>query len=277
MTERRFSDRIGATIPRDVFQLEDMDNALRASLWNWFTDLMSKEQRVGESYWARATKDIYQNFLKRPVDEIPYYDHERREKLKPLFMEARWFQVYNLLEFVLPRTGAYRGLRADYSGNVNAILAREMSGYRWIAGALSPITSADELASVTAAASVRTGYEGVATHIGTAAALLGKRPDPDLRNSIKESISAVESAVKLVTGENSGGIDKALAVIEKRGTLHPAFKSALSKLYGYTSDKDGVRHAILEQSSVTFGEAKFMLVACSAFVNLVLDAASVRS
>jgi hypothetical protein len=263
MTERRFSDRIGATIPRDVFQLEDMDNALRASLWNWFTDLMSKEQRVGESYWARATKD--------------YYDHERREKLKPLFMEARWFQVYNLLEFVLPRTGAYRGLRADYSGNVNAILAREMSGYRWIAGALSPITSADELASVTAAASVRTGYEGVATHIGTAAALLGKRPDPDLRNSIKESISAVESAVKLVTGENSGGIDKALAVIEKRGTLHPAFKSALSKLYGYTSDKDGVRHAILEQSSVTFGEAKFMLVACSAFVNLVLDAASVRS
>lgn len=159
---------------------------------------------------------------------------------------------------------------------LNSVLQREMSAYRWIAGTLTPITSADELASVATASSTTPGYEGVATHMRTAAALLGKRPQPDLRNSIKESISAVESAAKLVTGENSGGIDKALAIIEKRGTLHPAFKSALSKLYAYTSDEDGVRHAILDQPTVTFGEAKFMLVACSAFVNLVLDAASVR-
>jgi len=59
--------------------------------------------------------------------------------------------------------------------------------------------------------------EGVAERIDTALALLGKKPEPDYRNSIKESISAVEAVVKLLTGEKSGGIDKAIAVLEKSG------------------------------------------------------------
>jgi hypothetical protein len=48
------------------------------------------------------------------------------------------------------------------------------------------------------------------------------------------------------------------------------------KLYASTSDKDGVRHAVLDQSTISFAEAKFMLLACSAFVNFVLEAASAR-
>ncbi len=39
------------------------------------------------------------------------------------------------------------------------------------------------------------------------------------------------------------------------------------KLYGYSSDEDGIRHAILEEKEIGFDEAKFMLVACSGFVN----------
>ena len=58
----------------------------------------------------------------------------------------------------------------------------------------------------------------------------------DYRNSIKESISAVEAAVKLITGESSGGIDKAIAILERSGNLHSALKAGLSKLYAYSSD-----------------------------------------
>jgi len=38
-------------------------------------------------------------------------------------------------------------------------------------------------------------------------------------------------------------------------------------MYGYTSDEDGIRHAMLEEPDVGFEDAKFMLVACSAFIN----------
>jgi hypothetical protein len=49
--------------------------------------------------------------------------------------------------------------------------------------------------------------------------------------------------------------------------LVPSLKRAFDKLYGYTSDADGIRHALLEEDSVTFEQAKFMLVVCSAFTN----------
>lgn len=60
--------------------------------------------------------------------------------------------------------------------------------------------------------------------------------------------------------------------MDKREPLHPSLRDALVKLYGYTSDKDGIRHPILEQKRISFDEAKFMVVVCSAFVNLLLTA-----
>ncbi len=53
--------------------------------------------------------------------------------------------------------------------------------------------------------------------------------------------------------------------------MHPALEAAFTKLYDYTSDAKGIRHALLDEDRVTFEEAKFMLVACSAFVNYVRD------
>ncbi|MGR6868629.1 AbiJ-NTD4 domain-containing protein, partial [Acinetobacter baumannii] len=52
--------------------------------------------------------------------------------------------------------------------------------------------------------------------------------------------------------------------------LHPAFKKALTSLYGYTSDSDGIRHALLDESTISYSDAKYMLVSCSAFINYVI-------
>jgi len=40
-------------------------------------------------------------------------------------------------------------------------------------------------------------------------------------------------------------------------------------MYGYTSDADGIRHKLLDEATIDFEDAKFMLVSCSAFVNLL--------
>ena len=46
---------------------------------------------------------------------------------------------------------------------------------------------------------------------------------------------------------------------------------SISNISGsYTSDADGIRHSMLEESSLSFSDAKFMLVACSGFINYVL-------
>ena len=44
----------------------------------------------------------------------------------------------------------------------------------------------------------------------------------------------------------------------------------LTSCTGYTSDEQGVRHAMMDDPRVCFAEAKFMLVACSAFADYVV-------
>ena len=56
--------------------------------------------------------------------------------------------------------------------------------------------------------------------------------------------------------------------------IHGALKAAFVKLYGYTSDADGIRHAILDEPNVDFDEAKYMVVVCSAFVNYLASKAN---
>ena len=56
--------------------------------------------------------------------------------------------------------------------------------------------------------------------------------------------------------------------------MHPALNKAFSTLYGYTSNAKGIRHALLEESTLDFEDAKFMLVACSAFINYLKVKAS---
>jgi hypothetical protein len=99
--------------------------------------------------------------------------------------------------------------------------------------------------------------------------LLADRKSPDYRNSIKESISAVEAICSLVAGSSSATLGQALKELEKKKSvdMHPALKGAFDKLYGYTSDAEGIRHALLKESNLDFEDAKFMLVSCSAFIN----------
>ncbi len=53
--------------------------------------------------------------------------------------------------------------------------------------------------------------------------------------------------------------------------IHPALKASIKSLYGYTSDADGIRHAMLYESNLSYIDAKFILVACTNFINYLID------
>ena len=88
---------------------------------------------------------------------------------------------------------------------------------------------------------------------------------------MRESIHAVEAvAVRLAPGTNTLG--SALKVLENKEHLHGGLKSAFEKLYGYSSDEEGVRHALVfeDNTKVDETDALFMLGACASFVTYLL-------
>ena len=110
------------------------------------------------------------------------------------------------------------------------------------------------------------GLDGSAVHLRKAAACINAG---DWAGSVRESIHAVESVARQLDPEASATLGPALSSLEKQGKLHPALKDAFSKLYGYTSDEQGIRHALLYRANAQVGqdEAVFMLGACASFAS----------
>jgi len=108
--------------------------------------------------------------------------------------------------------------------------------------------------------------EQIREHLDNASHLLNDRQKPDYRNSIKESISAVESAVGQFCGKPKEKLGKALELINAKHPLHAQFQKAIENLYSWTSDHGGIRHHLMDNKTPTRTDAQVMLVVCSAFV-----------
>lgn len=272
----RFSQRIGKTSIRDVMQIDSIDELLTNKLWNnILTDFFDKLEadsniRGIESQKAQICSIVWTEFFGHRVDEISQYSNggiyvpDFIKYLKNHFLQCEWYEKYDLIEFLSLLEKGDRSLR--FTEACNCSLKREMAAYRVIDCKVVKITSEQEVEEIETALS--TEWETVNTHLRSALFHLSNRESPDYRNSIKESISAVESLCILLSGDKSATLGKALGIIEKQFQIHGALKQAFSSLYGYTSDSSGIRHALLDGNiSLSFEDAKFMLVSCSAFIN----------
>lgn len=273
----KFSQRVGKTTTQKLVQRESIDDDLRISLWNAVTvvylDRVAFKQRLPRytrySSLQEMTKKLWLHLFKKPVDQIPLNFSDCKMTLRKWFFQAEWYEIFDFIE-ACAEFGPER-LQNEFVAECNFYLGRESSAYRFINNQLSEITSEEEIEEVERAISGAMNFSGAKEHLSRALKLMNDRTDPDFRNSIKESISAVESVAISISGDNKATLGKALNVIEREGNLHAALKSAFSSLYGYTSDESGIRHALLKESVLRKADARFMLVSCSSFVNYLIE------
>ena len=252
-----------------------MSQPLRNSIWNFVVSLFDE----GEGGWLKITELGSQFFFKLPVDELPIYNSDRRDWLKKKFFGLTWYEAYDFVEFIVEwyqkARNPYHHRPDELRSVFNRIFEEELSGYRFLGNELAPLSNPAEVASIESALNVTfaSGLAGAHAHLEAALQLLRKRPEPDYRNSVKESISAVEALAKQLGASGSQGLSGALTELGKKIPLHGGLRAGLLSLYGYTSDEGGIRHAMLEESNVGYDEAKYMVVACSAFINLLASKA----
>ena len=157
-----------------------------------------------------------------------------------------------------------------FSKSFNVLFETEYVGYRFVGDKIVAITDKNEINEIEQACDAP--YNGCKAHIEKAVGFLADREHKDYKNCIKESISAVETICQIIIGSNTATLNKAIQKLKNKGIkIHPVLETAFTKLYAYTSDEGGIRHAEgLFVSEVSFEEAKFMLVSCSAFVNYLI-------
>lgn len=271
----RFSQRIGLTEIREALQIEHIDELLENRIWNLLQyTLFSKMKNASASGAQMICNLIWTEFLGQRLDETPKfktsYSSDFEETFKEIYFQSEWYEKYDFLEFVAELDGKY--FNVNFPKECNHVLKKELSGYRLIENKIIQVTEEEEIVAIENAIKDTSEYSSVNTHLEAAIGLLSNRENPDYRNSIKESISAIESISSIITGKSNTTLGTALKEIEKKYRIHNALRSAFSALYGYTSDSGGIRHSLLEDDiEVTFEDAKFMLVSCSAFISYLKE------
>ena len=153
-----------------------------------------------------------------------------------------------------------------FEKSLNFEFERLNYGYRIVNHMVTDVTSEEELKSIEIA--IEESKDNVKEHLDKAIENYSKRPDPDCRNSIKESITAVEAVCRQLTGADD--LNKALKQLNEKGIpIHERFKDGIRSFYNFTNQEDtGIRHALMKEGyTPSKAEAYFMLVSCSAFIN----------
>ena len=265
----KFSQRIGKTKIRTIIQKESIDDVLMNKIWNVFYKKIIYNF-INNEFLSDLLKIYWEDFSNKRIDEFPGTDYALND-LKIWFFKSKWYEVYDFIEFSAKIENNYNleyQDKLEFIFNCNLVLKEELSAFRVIDYQIVPISDDIEIESIEEAIDTSGKFSNVTTHLSSAIEFLSDRENPNYRNSIKESISAIETICRIITGEHTLG--KALKKLENSGVhINKQLKNAFEKLYLYSNDKEtGIRHALIEAGyTPTFDEAKFMLVSCSAFIN----------
>jgi hypothetical protein len=268
---RTFSQRRGLKAVANTLQVEDMNVELRNSLWNvlqheFLSEYGGLALRAADlAHHGFSVRKFFNwwwsDCLKQQLDRLDSRKSVQINYLRQIFEKGQWNEVFDCLELIINYFESQSMVE-----EINIVLERELSGFRFVGGVFVDITTEQEIEMLEEAISDREFY-GSSKHLQRALELLSDRKNPDYRNSIKESISAVESLCKEIVGKPNAELGEALKTLESSKQLHGALKGAFMKLYAYTSDEDGIRHAMLEEPDLTAADAKFFLLSCTSFTN----------
>lgn len=265
-----FSERKGIKHLSDVVQIDNLNNRTRNRIYSATIELLDKGNNKRE-----FIEYIYTDIFSLTKNDIPisgmefdifsnYYEDVEKEILFNL-RECKYNEVFDFI------VGIIRGIQVEnqknwYIEEVEKIFREENVNYKIIGENITDIIEEYEIMEVEE--TLNNPYNIVKKHYSKAIEKLYK--DRDFDNSIKESISSVEAMCQILTGNNKATLGDALKLLKDK--IHPAMKSAFEKLYGYTSDANGIRHSNgLGEGKSTFEEAKYMLISCSAFVNYLKE------
>ena len=288
-----FSEKIGLSTCTIKMQTNEFDDRTRTLIGNHLYDVLSVvfsyASTIGISRYLNPSRQtplqaMSSDFCKDILSEVlnvsvhlpsnKFYNWEvNYDRFAEIISSAPYNEVLDFLWYVChwiaTHTTSTSFVHEIYNG-FNQLFEKEYVGYRFVAGEITPITNSLEIQEIEQACQIP--FEGAHVQLQKALGFLSDREHPDYKNSIKESISAVESVCKVIANKPKAELGDALkALIAEGYPIQGALKTGILALYGYTCEAGGIRHAEREtESTVTFEEAKFMMVTCSAIVNYLV-------
>ena len=181
-------------------------------------------------------------------DRITHKPSVHRDLLREIILQQNYDHVLTLVEFILRHNHCPQQLRKDLENAFKEVpLAYTVQTINYLP-TIVPRSSEESGAAIQQAIETieQKGPAGEKTHLHDAVEAINEQRYAD---AVRESIHAVESVARTIDPNAGKTLGPALKSLEKAGVLnHRALQEAFSKLYGYTSDENGIRHALLDEA-----------------------------
>ena len=259
-------------------KLEELPPEARVQIWNLFFAHIRRFKTTGGlepldgGPWIKGP---WQDILRAKHCDL---DHAALDEWDPTFSRVRrslreeiekrpFNKVFDLIQFILRHPSCPREFIIGMQRTFAACRLAYTIDTRRPLTILPAATPQEGMAIVEAVKTLDLArLDGSAKHLRNASACINRG---DWTGGVRDSIHAVESVARQVDPGAAKKLGPALKTLERHRVLHPALREALSKLYGYTSDEQGIRHALLDRTDAPVGrdEAVFMLGACASFAS----------
>lgn len=273
-----FSQRNGYEPLPEPMKMEEISDALRREIWNTIREHLLKLRYNFNRYFAeyeqRMIERIIGKLFKISESEVRTEYDEVMHVFSVICLSSPFNRLLEFLEAFMND----KDIDDTFAERMRFLFEIHGAAY-WLDSShgrhlFVPIASKEQAEATRQAVDTveQSGVApGAATHLGHAVEHLNAGRYAD---SIRESIHAVESVARVIDLEANKNLGAALKSLERAGLLrHPALREAFDKLYGYTSDEEGVRHALLEQNAadVDLDDALFMYGACASFAAYLVN------
>ena len=256
-----FSQRYGYEPLPKPMRLEELSSDLRVEIWNEVREfLLGKRDGliIGPRHFfteqaKRFIERVIGRYTERPSDTISTEYKEALITFKNSMLSDKFNRVLDLIEIMVND----KDVTEDFVKGMNTSFEQCAAAYRLDTSqrpyCFVPQASKEQGEATQEAIKIihESKFGGAAAHLRQATEHINAQQYAD---SIADSIHAVESVARVIDPKASK-------------TLAPALKAAFINLYGYTSNEQGIRHALLDQNSPGVGldEAMFMFGACASF------------
>ena len=269
-----FSQRYGYEPLPGPMRLGELSPDLRRELWNIVRRLLkgisyptSRERFFGDFNEGRIER-VFGRFTSKPESAVDTSYQTVVNWFERIIMESEFNRVLDFIEITANELDDHK---SSYPADINDLFISHQAAY-WLDTSQHPcrfMPCANPEQGAATRAAIETlqegGMDGATTHLRDAAGHINLGQYAD---SVKDSILAVESVAREIAPRARKTLGPALDSLEHAGLLkHPDLKAGFKKLYDYTSDEGGIRHALVFKDAPDVGqdEAVFMFGACASF------------
>lgn len=259
----RFSQRIGETPIQETIQKDTMTESFKNRLLNRIQQgLQENSIRVIRSmYLPKRFRNDFCELFGVSLNDWGDYTHDFLTQLQDQFKDDINF-AYDFIEFFVSKFPSGKE-------SFNEILAFEKSAYRFDDNnELISITDVLEIEELDKADKLSDPYKSVKEHLSKAKTFFSDRKNPDYKNTVAESVHAIEALCKIILENDKATLSDAL----KLQKLHPALAGSIDKLYGFSSDT--VRHGNKSKEKtkpIDEHDARLILVTSHSIVNYLIS------